>query len=164
MSLEETETPDSVEEIKSAGRASSDRRRPGLENRFEEKLEEKQEGRAFEKSSTLQSKSEHEDEQQDQQPNMQKIQIDFYGKDWLEARAPRAVRSMEIIAEDWVNDGRFEGLPLGHPLMQMLASKSLQKAKEIEKKLEEKGVFFIARTGLELVKSKVESFRKKDPS
>lgn len=90
-----------------------------------------------------------------------RVQLNFYGKDWVKEKAPEAYRSMEIIADEWVKDGKFEGLPVGHPLLQFLASKGLQKAKQVEKKLEEKGVFFLAKTGVELVKSKVQEIRKK---
>ena len=158
MDLDESQPVRDEAESESFSRPSSARRRPGLENRTVEaetqvQIESEPSASKFEEASEASSSS-----------HKRKVQIDFYGKEWLEAKAPRALRSMEIIAEDWVNDGRFEGLPLGHPLMQMLASKSLQKAKQVEKKLEEKGVFFIAKTGIELVKSKVESLRKKDQS
>ncbi|MCX7977632.1 MAG: hypothetical protein N2578_01370 [Bdellovibrionaceae bacterium] len=61
----------------------------------------------------------------------------------------------ETVAEEWVNDGNFEGLPVGHPLAQAAASFGLKRAKKIEKKLEEKGVFMMARMGLEFAKSKL---------
>lgn len=44
------------------------------------------------------------------------------------------------MATDWVNDGTFEGLPLGHPLAQILASQGLKKAKEVEKKVLSSGL------------------------
>jgi hypothetical protein len=39
-----------------------------------------------------------------------------------------------------VHDGRFEDLPLGHPLAQYFAAKGLRKAKEMEKKVLESPV------------------------
>lgn len=85
----------------------------------------------------------------------EKIQIEFYGSELLRARVPKAFEIAEAVAEDWVNDGRFEGLPVGHPLAQLGAQQVLRKAKDIEKKLDEKGVFMLARVGLEYAKSKL---------
>lgn len=176
MDLGESEVSSEFEENESLRSLSSERRRPGLEERHEnqstskgsKKIEvsmmdsPKSQGESMQSDDSSPSSSFDEQSSSSHSEEKTKVELNFYGKEWLQAKAPRAVRSLEIIAEDWVNDGRFEGLPLGHPLMQMLASKSLQKAKEVEKKLEEKGVFFLARTGVELVKSKVEGLRKKD--
>jgi hypothetical protein len=62
---------------------------------------------------------------------------------------------INAIVEDWKKDGTFEALPVGHPLAQILAQKSLTQAKKIEKKLEEKGVISMLRMGYEFAKSKV---------
>ncbi len=89
--------------------------------------------------------------------------LDFYGADLLKEHVPQLHRSIEIIAQDWKNDGRFEGLPVGHPLLQALASVGLQRAKKVEKKLEERGVFMMARMGADMVKMKLNELRgKKD--
>lgn len=85
----------------------------------------------------------------------EKLHIDFYGSELLRARVPKAFEFAEAVADDWVNDGRFEGLPVGHPLAQLGAQQVLRKAKDIEKKLDEKGVFMLARVGLEYAKSKL---------
>lgn len=93
----------------------------------------------------------------------QTAKMDFFGSETLKEHAPALHRSIEIIVDDWKNDGRFEGLPLGHPLFQALASMSLQKAKTIEKKLDERGVFMMARMGSDIVKMKLNELRgKKD--
>lgn len=96
----------------------------------------------------------HEHEGQGQDPR-QKVKIEFYGSEILREKAPKAFELAETVAEEWVNDGKFEALPVGHPLAQFAAQQGLLKAKEIEKKLEEKGVFALARLGLEYAKTKL---------
>jgi len=66
-----------------------------------------------------------------------KIELNFKGSEILRAKFPKPFEVAEQIATDWVHDGRFEGLPLGHPLAQFFASKGLRKAKELEKKVME---------------------------
>lgn len=92
---------------------------------------------------------------QGDEESRRKIHLDFYGSELLRARAPKVFEVAEAVAEEWVNDGRFEGLPVGHPVAQLAAQVGLRKAKNIEKKLEEKGVFMMARMGLEFAKSKL---------
>lgn len=69
-----------------------------------------------------------------------KVELNFKGSEILRAKFPKPFEVAEQIATDWVHDGRFEGLPLGHPLAQFFASKGLRKAKEIEKKVMESPV------------------------
>jgi hypothetical protein len=69
-----------------------------------------------------------------------KVELNFKGSEILRAKFPKPFEVAEQIATDWVHDGRFEGLPLGHPLAQFFASKGLRKAKEIEKKVLESPV------------------------
>jgi hypothetical protein len=69
-----------------------------------------------------------------------KVELNFKGSEILRAKFPKPFQVAEQIATDWVHDGRFEGLPLGHPLAQFFASKGLRKAKEIEKKVMESPV------------------------
>ncbi len=64
-----------------------------------------------------------------------KVELNFKGSEILRAKFPKPFEVAEQIATDWVHDGRFEGLPLGHPLAQFFAAKGLRKAKEIEKKV-----------------------------
>lgn len=68
------------------------------------------------------------------------IEINFTGSELLRAKFPKPFDVAEKIATDWVNDGRFEGLPLGHPLAEYFAAKGLRKAKEVEKKVMESPV------------------------
>jgi hypothetical protein len=46
------------------------------------------------------------------------------------------------------------GLP--HPIADVMAAQALKKAKEVEKKLEEKGVFTLAKMGMAIAKAQVE--------
>lgn len=76
----------------------------------------------------LESEAHHE-------KNAEKIEISFAGSEMLRAKFPRPFDIAEQVATDWVHDGKFEGLPVGHPLAQVAAQVGLQKAKEIEKKV-----------------------------
>lgn len=84
-----------------------------------------------------------------------KFQLEFYGSEILRQKAPQAFELAEAVADDWVNDGNFQKLPLNHPLAQLVAAVSLKGAKQIEKKLEERGVFTLAKMGFEIAKSKL---------
>lgn len=83
----------------------------------------------------------------------EKIHLEFFGSEIIRAKAPKAFELAETVADEWVKDGRFEGLPVGHPLAQFAAQVGLRKAKDIEKKLDEKGVFQLAKVGLMYAKS-----------
>lgn len=89
------------------------------------------------------------------QPEAEKHRVEFYGSELLRSRAPKTFEFADAVVDDWMKDGRFEGLPVGHPLLQLAAQMGFRKAKDIEKKLDEKGVFLIARTGLEYLKTKI---------
>jgi hypothetical protein len=52
-------------------------------------------------------------------------------------------------------------LGITHPVAGIVASQALQKAKDVEKKLEEKGVFSMAKMGLEIAKAQVETLKNK---
>jgi len=69
-----------------------------------------------------------------------KVELNFYGSEILRAKFPKAFDVAESVATEWVHDGNFEGLPLGHPLAQYFAAKGLKKAKEVEKKVMESPV------------------------
>lgn len=69
-----------------------------------------------------------------------KIEIRFAGSEYLRAQFPKSFEVAETVASDWVNNGNFEGLPIDNPLAQFVASKGLQKAKEVEKKVLESPV------------------------
>lgn len=84
-----------------------------------------------------------------------KIHIEFPYSELVRAKVPKAFEVAENVAEEWVNDGNFENIPVGHPLAQITVAAGLRKAKEVEKKLEEKGVFAMAKMGLEYAKAKI---------
>ena len=91
----------------------------------------------------------------------EKVTIEFPYSDLLRAKAPKAFDVAEKVATDWKNEGDFTDLGIGHPVAEIVASQTLQKAKEVEKKLDEKGVFSIAKMGLEIAKAQVETLVKK---
>lgn len=84
------------------------------------------------------------------------IHVKVLGKEWLTIEPPeKLVELADNVVEDWKNDGSFESLPVGSPLAQLVAARGLRKAKDIEKKLEEKGVFAMAQMGIAVLKSKI---------
>lgn len=91
----------------------------------------------------------------------EKVKIEFPYSDLLRGKAPKVFEVAEKVATDWKNEGEFKDLGLPHPLAEVVATSALQKAKEVEKKLEEKGVFTLAKMGLEIAKSQVEQIKKK---
>lgn len=90
----------------------------------------------------------------------EKVHLDFYGSDLIREKAPKVMELADTVAEEWVHDGKFEGLPVGNPLAQVVAAKALRKAKDVEKKLEEKGVFLIAKMGVDYVKAEINKRKK----
>ncbi|MGZ3772681.1 MAG: hypothetical protein ACXVCY_07445 [Pseudobdellovibrionaceae bacterium] len=89
-----------------------------------------------------------------------KIHLHFYGSELIRQKAPKVMELADTVAQEWVSDGKFEGLPVGNPLAQMAAAKTLRTAKDVEKKLDEKGVFTVAKMGLDFIKSKIEKKNK----
>lgn len=136
------------------------RRRPGREQEVKADMgnSENAQGKKHEnvQAESILSEEHKEQEQQSQTgPERKKVQIEFYGSEIIKAKAPKAFELAENVAEEWINDGDFKSIPIEHPLAQQVASLGLQKAKTLEKKLEEKGVFMIAKMGIELAKSKL---------
>lgn len=91
----------------------------------------------------------------------EKVTIDFPYSDLVRSKIPKAFDMAEKVATDWKNEGHFQDLGLPHPLADVLAAEALKKAKEVEKKLEEKGVFSLAKMGIAIAKSQVEEIQKK---
>lgn len=91
----------------------------------------------------------------------EKVTIEFPYSELLRAKAPEAFELAEKVATDWKNEGDFTDLGIGHPVAGIVASQALQKAKNVEKKLEEKGVFTIAKMGIEIAKSQLENIKSK---
>lgn len=86
----------------------------------------------------------------------EKIHLEFYGSDIIREKAPQIMDLADTVADEWVKDGQFQGLPVGNPIAQLAAAKALRTAKDVEKKLEEKGVFMMAKIGLDYLKSKID--------
>lgn len=91
----------------------------------------------------------------DQGGDRKKIHIEFPYSELVRSKVPKAFEVAENVAEEWVNDGNFENIPVGHPLAQITVAAGLRKAKEVEKKLEERGVFAMAKMGIEYAKMKI---------
>ena len=91
----------------------------------------------------------------------QKVKIKFPYSDLLRAQIPKAFEVAEKVATDWKNEGEFQNLGLPHPLADVVAAEALKKAKQVEKKLEEKGVFNIAKMGFAIAKAQVDELKKK---
>jgi hypothetical protein len=89
----------------------------------------------------------------------EKVHLEFIGSDIIRGKAPKIMEIADSVADQWQKDGEFKNLPVDNVLAQVLAEKALRKAKDVEKKLEEKGVFMMARIGLDYAKSKL---KKKD--
>ena len=94
-------------------------------------------------------------------PQKEQVKIEFPYSEVLREKAPKAFEVAEKVATDWKNEGDFTDLGISHPVAGIVASQALAKAKEVEKKLEEKGVFTMAKMGLEIAKSQVETIKRK---
>lgn len=86
----------------------------------------------------------------------QTVHIEFPYSDLVRAKIPKAFAVAEKVATDWKNEGDFHDLGLPHPIADVVAAQALKKAKEVEKKLEEKGVFTLAKMGMAIAKAQVE--------
>lgn len=156
-------------EIHEAANTGTEKRRPATEapasphdEHSADAVYVKTEVEAATKSSSIADDhdQDHDQHHPEAEPNVnsdhkEKIHIDFVGSELLRAKVPKVFEVAEAVAEDWVNDGSFEGLPVGHPLAQLAASVGLKKAKQVENKLREKGVFMMVQMGYEFAKSKI---------
>jgi len=97
----------------------------------------------------------------EQAPVKEKIKIEFPYSDLARAKAPKVFEVAETVANQWVNNEKFENLGLPHPIAEVAAVKALEKAKEVEKKLEEKGVITAAKMGVEIAKLQAQAFLQK---
>lgn len=91
----------------------------------------------------------------------EKVKIEFPYSEIVRAAVPKAFDVAEKVATDWKNEGQFQDLGLPHPLVDVVAAEALKKAKQVEKKLEEKGVFNIAKMGIAIAKAQAEELQKK---
>lgn len=84
-----------------------------------------------------------------------KFRLNFPYSYLLRNQVPKTFDVVEKVAGDWVNNGDFEGLPLGHPLAQVAAAKALTQAKKLEGKILSSTPVTLAKIGLEYAKSKL---------
>lgn len=89
------------------------------------------------------------------------VKIEFPYSELIRAQVPKAFEVVEKVATDWKNEGDFTDVGITHPMAGIVASQALQKAKDVEKKLEEKGVISMAKMGIELAKAQVETIKNK---
>ena len=94
-------------------------------------------------------------------PVKEAVKIEFPYSELIREKVPKAFEVAEKVATDWKNEGDFTDLGIKHPVAGIVASQALTKAKEVEKKLEEKGVFTLAKMGVEIAKSQVENIKNK---
>lgn len=97
----------------------------------------------------------------EQEAPKEKIKIEFPYSELARAKAPKVFEVAETVANQWVNNEKFENLGLPHPIAEVAAVKALEKAKEVEKKLEEKGVITAAKMGVEIAKLQAQAFLQK---
>jgi len=82
--------------------------------------------------------------------------LKFPGHEVLKSRLPGAMKMAEAVVDEWKKDGDFNGLPVNNPVAQVALGMGLRKAKDLEKKLEEKGVFMVAGIGVAYAKSQAQ--------
>lgn len=81
--------------------------------------------------------------------------VHFKGREYIEDKAPKTLKAIDQIFYDWKNEGDFKNIDLGIPVADTILGLGLRRAKKVEKKLEEKGVFMMAQVGIEYAKSKL---------
>ena len=95
----------------------------------------------------------------------EKVRIDFPFSETVRNQIPNVFETAESVATEvkhhWNNEGDFSNLGLPNPLADYVASQALQKVKQVEKKLAEKGVINLAKMGFEIAKSQIENLKKK---
>jgi hypothetical protein len=149
--------------IKDYEKKKKPRRRPGREETEETmneqtSFEEEEETPEEEVQASAETETENHsytDSDTTEESDKKTVHIEFPYSELIRAKAPKAFEVAESVATEWVNDGNFENIPVKHPVAQMTVAAGLRKAKEVEKKLEEKGVFMMAKMGLEYAKSKL---------
>ena len=94
-------------------------------------------------------------------PEKEQVTIEFPFSGLIRERVPKAFEVAEKVATDWKNEGDFADLGITHPVAGIVAAQALMKAKEVEKKLEEKGVISMAKMGFAIAKSQVDQLKNK---
>jgi hypothetical protein len=89
----------------------------------------------------------------------EEVKVEFPYSEVVRAYAPKAMEMADKVATDWKKDGSFMNLGIENPYANMAVSMGLKKAKDVEKKLEEKGVLSMVRMGVEALKQQVNKKR-----
>lgn len=95
----------------------------------------------------------HADSGAQEEESIEHVQFPY--SDMVRVYAPKAMDVVDKVATDWKKEGNFMNLGIENPYANMAVSLGLQQAKQIEKKLEEKGVMSAVRMGIEVVKQQV---------
>ena len=64
------------------------------------------------------------------------ISVKFYGKDYLAKRFPESIAIVDRLANEWIQDGNFEFLPITNVRAKTLVVDGLKWARTFEKKIE----------------------------
>jgi hypothetical protein len=91
----------------------------------------------------------------------EKFKIEFPFSELIRAKIPKVFDVAEVAATQWKNDEKFENLGISHPVAEIAITKALEKAKGVEKKLEEKGVISAAKMGIAVAKFQAQDLIKK---
>lgn len=170
-SLNDNDGPDDGKEVKSAQAEAKNRETKNAESNStdsanEEKTVKTENSTEASASASIEAEAETETDSLDSDSKTEakgneKVTIEFPYSNLLRSKAPKAFDVAEKVATDWKNEGDFTDLGISHPVAGIVASQALQKAKLVEKKLEEKGVFSLAKMGLEIAKLQVENIKNK---
>ena len=95
------------------------------------------------------------------EPTKEPVRIEFPYSELLRDKVPKVFEVAEKVATDWKHEGDFTDLGIKHPVAGIVAAEALNRAKKVEKKLEEKGVMTAAKIGFEIAKSQVENIKGK---
>lgn len=106
------------------------------------------------------NESENNSENQNAEPK-EKVTIEFPYSEFVRGKAPKVFEVAENVATQWKNNEKFENIGMPHPIAEVATVKALEKAKEVEKKLEEKGVISAAKMGVEIAKLQAQSILSK---
>lgn len=91
----------------------------------------------------------------------EKVKINFPFSEIVRAKIPKVFDVAETAATQWKHNEKFENLGVPHPVGEIALAKALEKAKEVEKKLEEKGVISAAKMGIAVAEYQVKDILKK---
>lgn len=94
-------------------------------------------------------------------PVKESVKIEFPYSELIRDKVPKVFEVAEKVATDWKHEGDFTDLGIKHPVAGIVAAEALNRAKKVEKKLEEKGVISAAKIGIEIAKSQVETIKSK---